>query len=268
MAGNGGAGGSTTQRSDAWSNPLSALGNNWAQQQPPPMVSSGEISGGFGAQGPGMPSTPQAPVQPRQPAPHNWNQPAPPVGQGGNRGQGQPFVPGQHPSQGQGGGQSMYRPTQEFYNQVQQTLGPMAQAQQGNYAGGFNQESSPGSRLAAQQDAQRMAQALGRPLTPEETRQLQQRQQGWGFVPIGQQFQGQTGFQPAQSPAPQPQMQQQQQAPAAMPWMMPQQYPSMFGGYGMGGMGPNPFGFGNTMQGLQGNPFLQYAMMNAGRGMY
>lgn len=107
----------------------------------------------------GMMGRPQMPpprgmmgAQPGQPAP-SWNQ--------------------------QAGGS--FNPSMDFYNQVNQVLGPMQQAQRGDYANGWNQESSPNSRAQAQQWAQQMSQSLGRQLTPQELSQLQQRAQGWGF---------------------------------------------------------------------------------------
>ena len=73
-------------------------------------------------------------------------------------------------------------PGQEFYSTVNRVLGNKAMAAPGDYAGGWNQESSPNTRFAARQDANLMQQALGRQLTRNEIIQLNRRQQGWGYL--------------------------------------------------------------------------------------
>ena len=76
-------------------------------------------------------------------------------------------------------------PTQEFYDFVNQTLGYKQMATIGQYDKGWNQESSPNSRAAAKADAEKLSQALGRPLTRAEIFMLNLRAQGWGFFPVG-----------------------------------------------------------------------------------
>lgn len=84
-------------------------------------------------------------------------------------------------AQNRGYAVSGVQPGADFYNYVTQLLGQRQQARPGDYAGGWNQESSPNSRAQAQADAQTIAQALGRPLSREEFAALNQRAQGWGF---------------------------------------------------------------------------------------
>lgn len=98
--------------------------------------------------------------------------------QNSNQAAGQPVARPAAPSSG-----GQYQPTRSFYDMVNATLGARQMAQPGQQ--GYNLESSPNTRAAAKVDAARMAQAMGRPLTWAERRQLDQRQQGWGFAPVG-----------------------------------------------------------------------------------
>ncbi len=58
---------------------------------------------------------------------------------------------------------------------------PRPPAQPGDYANGWNAESSPNSRAAAKTDCARFEAAMGRPPTREEQRMIEQRHLGWGY---------------------------------------------------------------------------------------